>query len=218
MCGIAGILPAGDPPAESRLTPEARAHRLDAMLGALAHRGPDEGDTVHPPEASLGMCRLAIVGIESGQQPIESENGDFVIVGNGEIYNAPALRRALEARGHRFRGGSDIEAVLHLFEEEGERALEQLNGMFAVAILDRRQRRVFVARDRLGIKPLFMASHASGIYFASELPAIARALPADAAELEVRGPSARQDGPGRVEDVLQTEAPHDSSSRTTATS
>ncbi|MFQ5655548.1 MAG: asparagine synthase (glutamine-hydrolyzing), partial [Planctomycetota bacterium] len=176
MCGIAGFV--GHSATGVR-------ERLERMSGALVHRGPDDGGLLVDRGSGLAMRRLSIVGIETGAQPILSEDATVAIVGNGEIYNAPELRAELEARGHRFRGGSDIEVALHLFEELGEELLGRLNGMFALAILERPSGRILVARDRLGIKPLFHATTAAGTLFASEIPALRRGLePSESALLE----------------------------------
>lgn len=163
MCGIAGILGLEGSDARGPLA---------AMNSALEHRGPDDSGVFLHGAAGIAMRRLAIVDLDGGQQPILNEDQQLAIVGNGEIYNAPELRPELEKRGHRFRSGSDIETVLHLFEELGPEGLHYLNGMFAVAILDRHHQRIFVARDRLGIKPLFYSETDRGTLFASELPAL----------------------------------------------
>jgi asparagine synthase (glutamine-hydrolysing) len=163
MCGIAGI--AGP-------FPEGALSRVES---ALAHRGPDDrGDHVDPAlGVALGMRRLSILDLEHGHQPMANEDGSLWIVFNGEIYNSPLLRRRLIDRGHRFATHhSDTEVLLHLYEEEGEEMTQALNGMFAFVLLDRRKRRLFGARDRLGIKPLYFW-HAGGRFaFASELKAL----------------------------------------------
>jgi len=168
MCGIAGFVgiegAAGEP-------------ALARMVAALHHRGPDGCGSLLAPAAGIGMARLAIVGIANGRQPIVSEDGRLAIVGNGEIYDSPVHRPALEARGHRFATDSDIETLLHLFEEHGEGAFALVNGIFAVAILDRLTSRVLVARDRLGVKPLLWSAVGSAVFFASELPALRAGLP-----------------------------------------
>jgi asparagine synthase (glutamine-hydrolysing) len=123
------------------------------------------------------MRRLAIIDVQGGDQPIASEDESLWIVFNGEIYNFLMLRPELERRGHRFRTHSDTECILHLYEERGEAALEALRGMFAIAIWDTRRRRLFLARDRLGKKPLYYTVQQGTLYFASELPALLRALP-----------------------------------------
>jgi asparagine synthase (glutamine-hydrolysing) len=164
MCGIAGII-ARDPSA----TPDVA--RLGLMLESLAHRGPD-GEGVHADgPAALGHKRLAIIDLETGQQPMCNEDGSLWIVLNGEIYNYVELRQGLE-RHHEFRTRSDTEVILHLYEELGERCLDRLNGMFAFAIWDGRQQRLFAARDRLGIKPLYWTLSPETLAFASEPKAL----------------------------------------------
>jgi len=138
------------------------------MADRLAHRGPDGGGEFVAAGVGLASRRLAIIDLEHGDQPIASEDGQVVAVGNGEIYNHLELRRELEKRGHRFAGGSDIEVVVHLYEERGDTLLEALRGMFALAIWDRRRRRLLLARDRLGIKPLLYAETPDALAFASE--------------------------------------------------
>lgn len=141
------------------------------MLRLLAHRGPDGDGTHIEGQTALGHRRLAIIDLETGQQPMTNEDGSLWIVFNGEVYNYLELRRELE-RHHTFRTRSDTEVILHLYEELGERCLERLNGMFAFAIWDRRQRKLFAARDRIGIKPLYWALAGDALVFASEPKAI----------------------------------------------
>ena len=165
MCGIVGIV---------RLDPNDTVDeaRLMQMRDALHHRGPDdEGLWVEGP-VGLGHRRLAIVDVAGGHQPMANEDQTVWIVFNGEIYNHAALRPELEAKGHRYRTRSDTETILHLYEEEGERCVERLQGMFAFAVWDRVRRRLFLARDRLGIKPLYYASTERALLFASEIKAI----------------------------------------------
>jgi asparagine synthase (glutamine-hydrolysing) len=172
MCGIAGIhAPNGD----------ADPQLVRAMTRALAHRGPD-GDGFHAaPEIALGMRRLAIIDPAGGHQPLRSESGDVVAVFNGELYNHAELRRGLERRGHRLRSGSDGEVIPHLYEEHGPRFVEQLDGIFAIALWDAPRRTLHLARDAFGVKPLYWTrprAHGAGerLAFASEI----RALLADA--------------------------------------
>jgi asparagine synthase (glutamine-hydrolysing) len=145
---------------------------LKRMVDTLHHRGPDGGGTHCAPGIGLSVRRLSIVDISGGNQPLTSEDGTVVLICNGEIYNAPELRTALEARGHRFRSQSDGEVIVHLYEEHRTRCLEQLRGMFAFALWDGRERRLLLARDRLGIKPLFYAETDAGLLFGSEAKAI----------------------------------------------
>jgi len=165
MCGIVGIvsLNSGEPVDETRLT---------CMRDVLRHRGPDgEGLFVNGP-VGLGHRRLAIVDVAGGHQPMANEDESVWVVLNGEIYNHAALRPGLQGRGHRYRTSSDTETILHLYEEEGDRCVEHLQGMFAFAVWDRPRQRLLLARDRLGIKPLYYAVTDHELLFASEIKAI----------------------------------------------
>ena len=165
MCGIAGKL---------YFAPGAQANRpeIEAMLRPIHHRGPD-GQGIHlDGPAGLGHVRLAIIDVDGGPQPMTNEDGTVWIVFNGEIYNFQALREDLVARGHQFRSHSDTEVIIHLYEEYGLDCLRHLRGMFAFAIWDQKRRRLFVARDRVGIKPLYYCQTPEALYFASELKAI----------------------------------------------
>ncbi len=162
MCGIVGI---------ARRDPRAEVDpaRLTRMRDVLRHRGPDgEGLWIDGP-IGLGHRRLAIVDIPGGAQPMANEDGTVWIVFNGEIYNHAALRPELQAQGHRYRTHCDTETILHLYEEEGEGCVERLDGMFAFALWDATRRRLLLARDRLGIKPLYFAQTADELCFASEI-------------------------------------------------
>ncbi len=168
MCGLAGILaPRG-----------AQVDRvlLARMTAALAHRGPD-GDGFHvEPGVGLGHRRLSIIDVEGGHQPMFNEDGSVVVVFNGEIYNHAELRPELEALGHRFVTRCDTEAIVHGWEAWGPAVLDRLNGMFAIALWDRNRRQLFLARDRLGKKPLHYARQPGGaLVFASELGALMEA-------------------------------------------
>src|SRR5436309_10342694 len=165
MCGIVGKFSLDDRPIDSRL--------LGRMDGRLSRRGPDdEGYYVSGP-IGLASRRLSIIDLDTGRQPISNEDGTVWVVLNGEIYNFIELRAELERRGHRFRTQSDTEVIVHLYEEEGAGLLKHLRGMFAFAVWDGRQRRLLLARDRLGEKPLFYA-HDPGraLLFASELKSL----------------------------------------------
>src|SRR6266545_766461 len=165
MCGIAGIV-------SLNLREPVEESRLKWMRDVLRHRGPDgEGLFVDGP-VGLGHRRLAIVDVGGGQQPMTNEDGSVWIVFNGEIYNHAALRPGLEARGHRYHSRSDTETILHLYEEEGDRCVERLQGMFAFALWDRPRHRLLLARDRLGIKPLYYAITERELLFASEIKAL----------------------------------------------
>ena len=163
MCGIAGII---DPAA----TPERRL--IERMCRVMSHRGPDgDGYYVEGP-AALGHRRLSIIDLEGGAQPISNEDGTLWLTFNGEIYNFMGLRDDLVARGHVFRTRSDSETIVHAFEEYGEDCLERLRGMFAFAIWDSVKKELFMARDRLGKKPLYYYADRGRLLFASELKAI----------------------------------------------
>ena len=161
MCGIAGIVGIDPDPAI-----------VTKMTGALFHRGPDHSGFYHNRIASVGIQRLSIVDIAGGDQPIFNEDGTAAIVFNGEIYNHVELRTLLQSKGHRFRSATDSEVILHLYEEYGEDCLRYLRGMFAFAIV--RNEDVFIARDRLGIKPLYYAVPAGSNHFlfGSEIKAL----------------------------------------------
>jgi asparagine synthase (glutamine-hydrolysing) len=170
MCGIAGIV---------RFDPRDTVDeaRLKRMRDVLRHRGPDgEGLWLEGP-VGLAHRRLAIVDVVGGLQPMPNEDDTVWITYNGEIYNHAMLRPGLEAAGHRYRTRSDTETILHLYEEEGDRGIEQLRGMFAFAIWDRGRERLLLARDRLGIKPLYYAVTERELLFGSEIKAILAALP-----------------------------------------
>ena len=144
------------------------------MNRALVHRGPDEEGCWAVPElgAGLGVRRLSIIDLETGSQPLFNEDQSIGLVANAEIYNYRPLRAELEQRGHRFRSRSDCEVILHLYEEHGVDCLERLNGMFGLAILDRRERRLVLARDAAGMKPLYYARTTKGLFFGSESKAL----------------------------------------------
>lgn len=138
----------------------------------MTHRGPDDQGILLRDRVGLGVRRLAIIDPAGGHQPIHNQDGTAWIVLNGEIYNFPELRERLAERGHRFYTRTDTEVVVHAYDEWGERCVEQLNGMFAFAVWDTQQRTLFLARDRLGIKPLYYAVTSDGLTFASELKAL----------------------------------------------
>lgn len=166
MCGIAGFVEFGGHELQA-----ARA-RVQRMMAALVHRGPDAGGCHVDGFAALGHRRLSIIDVASGAQPMAGPGGDVQLVFNGEIYNFLELRAELEALGHGFSTRSDTEVVLRAWLQWGEAALGRLNGMFALALWDARQRSLLLARDRFGEKPLFYQRTAQGIAFASELKAL----------------------------------------------
>ena len=160
MCGIAG------------LTGSTRREAVVKMTDALVHRGPDDSGFYHDDHIALGQRRLSIIDLSSGRQPIANETGTVQLICNGEIYNSPQLRESLEQRGHRFSTQTDVEVILHLYEEHGPDCVKHLRGMFAFAIWDSEQKRLFLARDHLGQKPLFFF-HQDGCFgFASEAKAL----------------------------------------------
>jgi asparagine synthase (glutamine-hydrolysing) len=168
MCGICGIFGFSDlwPVSEELVT---------RMRQTMVHRGPDDAGSWYAPghRLALGHRRLSIVDLSAaGRQPIANETGEVWITYNGEVYNHAALRRELEAKGHRYRSATDTETVLHLYEELGPSCVERLEGMFAFAIWDSRRRELFLARDRLGIKPLYYHRAPGGFVFASEVRAL----------------------------------------------
>lgn len=169
MCGIVGLVRYDAPLERTRAI-------VGAMNETIHHRGPDGGGLVTHEDATLAMKRLAIVDIEHGAQPMLNEDGSVALVYNGEVYNAPRLRRELEAEGVHFRTRSDTEVILRLYERNPDDIERHLVGMWAFAIHDRRRRRVLLSRDRFGIKPLFIADTGRAFAFASELRAFARSL------------------------------------------
>ena len=165
MCGICGIF---DPSPDTRVEPEV----LESMNRALAHRGPDDSGTFVDGGVGLGARRLSIIDVEGGHQPVQNEDGSLRIVYNGEIYNHEKLHALLEKLGHHFYTRTDTEAVVHAYEEFGDECVKYLNGMFAFAIWDARRQRLFIARDRFGIKPLHYAVVGNTLVFGSELKSI----------------------------------------------
>jgi asparagine synthase (glutamine-hydrolysing) len=167
MCGIAGVAGAEEAGEELRCL-------VERMGRTLHHRGPDDfGLTIDDAwGGGLSCCRLAISDPARGRQPMENEDGTIAVVANGEIYNHRALRAELVARGHRFESACDTEVIVHLYEERGEAFVDSLRGMFAIAVLDRRRRQVVLARDRVGMKPLYYAATANGLCFGSEIKAL----------------------------------------------
>ena len=166
MCGLCGVFHAGGISEDDR--------RLTArMTTVLAHRGPDDEGRWSDPSTALGHRRLSVIDIPGGHQPMVTEDGLVALAYNGEIYNYPDLRRELEGRGQRFRTQGDTEVLLRGYEEWGDGVVERLRGMFAFAIRDGRRRRLLLARDRLGVKPLYHATTGDGrLVFASEIKAL----------------------------------------------
>ncbi len=160
MCGITGI---------SRIHGEVESHQLERATAALAHRGPDDRGTFVDGTFGMGHTRLSIIDLAGGHQPLYADNGRLALIANGEIYNHIELRRELEALGQHFATHSDSEVILHAYLAWGDTFVEHLNGMFAFALYDKAARRLTLARDRLGIKPLFLAHLPEGVAFASEI-------------------------------------------------
>jgi asparagine synthase (glutamine-hydrolysing) len=166
VCGLCGVFSLDGP------LPPFMPAAVRAMNARIAHRGPDADGFLDRPGASLGHRRLAIIDVARGQQPLSNEDGTCWIIFNGEVYNYRSVRPKLEAAGHRFRTNSDTETIVHAWEEYGPRCVDHLEGMFAFAILDERRNELFIARDRLGKKPLYYAVLDGVLHFASELPAL----------------------------------------------
>jgi asparagine synthase (glutamine-hydrolysing) len=169
MCGIAGFAdsPSFDPP--RRETDFTLAHR---MCDVIRYRGPDDEGLHVETGVGLGMRRLSIIDLSTGHQPIHNENQTIWLVFNGEIYNYRGLRKELEGFGHRFYTASDTETIVHAYEQWGEAAFAKLRGMFGIALWDRRERTLLLARDRAGIKPLHYAQRGGRLYFGSELKSL----------------------------------------------
>ena len=180
MCGIAGFIAPEGQKAERRI--------LERMVGTLRHRGPDALGYYVDERVGLGVARLRVIDPAAGDQPIANEDGSAHVVLNGEIYNFRALTESLRARGHRFRTRSDTEVLVHAWEEYGEGCVDSLNGMFALALWDRRRGVLFLARDRMGEKPLYFAHVGGWFVFASELRALLT-HPAVSRRLDLRGVS-----------------------------
>ena len=179
MCGIAGIVSATR---ESDIT-EARIRQ---MCDQIVHRGPDDEGIFVQDGAGLGMRRLSIIDLAGGHQPVFNEDRSAWIVYNGEVYNFPQLRPELEARGHRFYTKTDTEVIIHLYEEMGADCVQKLRGMFGLAIYDRAKRKLILARDRFGKKPLHYALVNNQLYFASEIKSILSVAP-ELAEVNAQG-------------------------------
>ncbi|HEY0427330.1 MAG TPA: asparagine synthase (glutamine-hydrolyzing) [Pyrinomonadaceae bacterium] len=170
MCGINGIA------FSSRSKRQINENALRAMRDVIFHRGPDDGGIFIDERVGLGHRRLSIVDVTRGHQPMFNEDGSLVITYNGEVYNHADYREELEAKGHCFQTHCDTETILHLYEEYGAQAVEKLRGMFAFAVWNRREKTLFIARDRLGVKPLYYVFDDEGnLFFASEIKALLEA-------------------------------------------
>jgi asparagine synthase (glutamine-hydrolysing) len=162
MCGIAGVYSI-DP------LQHVAPHLVQAMCNSIVHRGPDSEGIHVDTGFGMGMRRLSIIDLSTGHQPIFTEDRQVSVVCNGEIYNFQELRRSLEQKGHVFSTGSDVEVMVHLYEDHGTDFTRYLNGMFAGAIWDSRARRLILVRDRLGVKPLYYAETGRQLVFGSEI-------------------------------------------------
>ncbi|MGC1267876.1 MAG: asparagine synthase (glutamine-hydrolyzing) [Candidatus Acidiferrum sp.] len=175
MCGICGIFEF------DRREPFPEDY-IRKMTDAIVHRGPDDEGIYSDAGLGFGFRRLSIIDVSGGHQPISNEDDSLWVMLNGEIYNYPELRRELDSKGHRFSTNSDTETIVHLYEEYGEKCFERLRGMFAIALWDSRERKLLLARDRVGKKPLYYAADGRRVVFGSELKAL---LPAGNLNLDV---------------------------------
>jgi asparagine synthase (glutamine-hydrolysing) len=164
MCGIVGFT--------HSQSFEAATARLKALCETIVHRGPDDEGIFYDNTVGLGMRRLSIIDVDGGHQPISNEDGSVTVVFNGEIYNYRDLRRQLQQSGHQFRTQTDTEVIVHAYEENGVDCVKLFNGIFAFALWDASSRRLLIARDRMGVKPLYYARSAGEISFASEIKAL----------------------------------------------
>ena len=162
MCGIVGFV--GRQGKKEEI--------LDRMMDVIKHRGPDSEGKYTTSEVALGFRRLSIIDLESGSQPMFNEDGEIALIFNGEIYNSPELRERFQAKGHVFANRSDSETLIHGYEEYGEKLVHELRGMFGFAIWDNRKKRLFLARDFFGIKPVYYAMINKNLVFASEIKSI----------------------------------------------
>lgn len=165
MCGICGVYEyENHAPVDRQI--------LEDMLGLIRHRGPDDSGVHFDKDLAIGMRRLSIIDLSGGKQPISNEDGTIITIFNGEIYNYHELRERLQSRGHMLATASDTEVIVHLYEDFGEECVQYLRGMFGFAVWDARRRKIFVARDRLGIKPMYYMHAGGRLIFASEIKAI----------------------------------------------
>ena len=164
MCGIAGLLTNKNIPQREEI--------LENMLRCITYRGPDDQGEYLDEQVALGMRRLSIIDLDTGHQPIANENESLYLVCNGEIYNYREIREELRKKGHYFRTGSDVEVILHLYEEMGEELLSRIDGMFSFALWDKKLGKLMVGRDRMGIKPIFYYHHNGIFAFGSEIKSI----------------------------------------------
>ena len=165
MCGIAGIIK--QKPQESALR-----YEINKVLRTIKHRGPDDMGIYVKNNLAIGMTRLSIIDLENGKQPISSSDNSIVLVCNGEIYNYRELKEKLISKGYVFKTNSDVEVILHGYLEYGLEIIHQLRGMFAFCLWDSNKNRIWLARDRLGIKPLYYSSNQDNFIFCSEIKGI----------------------------------------------
>ncbi|MDX1748326.1 MAG: asparagine synthase (glutamine-hydrolyzing), partial [Halobacteriales archaeon] len=165
MCGFVGLI-------SSREIDDGSRRAVERAAESILHRGPDSNGLLATPFAHIAFRRLSVVDLANGRQPLGNEDGTVQVFLNGEIFNHKELRRALTRRGHVLQTRSDTEVLPHLWEERGPQMLSELNGMFALCVVDSSRNEVFVARDRLGIKPMFIAKTSRGTVFGSELKAV----------------------------------------------
>ena len=179
MCGIAGFVEA--PGSGSPSAPEASRALVHRMCDVIRHRGPDDEGVWMGDGVALGMRRLSIIDLATGHQPIHNEDRSVWTVFNGEIYNFRELREQLEIAGHHFYTATDTEVIVHAYEEWGREAIARLRGMFGLALWDAKSRTLLIARDRIGIKPMYYATVNERCYFGSELKSLleARDVPRD---------------------------------------
>jgi len=180
MCGFAGVFHFAPD------APEPDAALVTRMRDTLIHRGPDDKGIHLGPGVGMGFRRLSIIDLDAGRQPMTNEDGSVWLTFNGEIYNFAELRHELIARGHRFKTRCDAEVIVHLYEEKGADCVDDLRGMFAFALYDQSEHRLLLARDRLGIKPLYYRKGQERVLYGSEPKAILAALPGDQRNLDPR--------------------------------
>jgi len=165
MCSISGII-------TIQVSLEKKEYLINEMMNTLWHRGPDSKGTYIDPNIAIGSTRLKIIGLKNGDQPIYSECKNIILVCNGEVLNYMELKKQLIDLGHIFRTDTDVEVLIHLYEQYSDRFLENVNGQFALALYDKKRRTIILARDRAGISPLFYYYNNNNFYFASEIKAL----------------------------------------------
>ena len=167
MCGIAGFYTKSD---------LDRGATIGSMLDVMAYRGPDDRNTADIDQVTFGHLRLSIIDLANGKQPMVSPDGRYTLIFNGEIYNYVELKQELVGKGHAISTSSDTEVLLHMYMEYGAEMLDQLNGMFALAIYDKQDKELFVARDHFGVKPFYFHQSEGVFVFASEIKSLLQFL------------------------------------------